>query len=447
MLENNTEYLVNVKERGKPSRQVGALKFFIYSFIGLFLYFVPVEINGKSMILLTHAIDWVEVAFKPFVPYYALIMVFMGGLAPVISGKWKESKFDFTFTLAKVLGCIIAVMAVFNIGPEFLMAPDMIPFLWDLIVVPILLMIPVTIISLVLLLNYGILEFLSVFFQPIMKLIWKTPGSSALDAMVSFTGGYAAAVIVTNDLYKRGIYTLKEAIIIATGFSTVSITFLVVIADTLDLMKYWNVFFFSCFVITFLVSAITARIYPISKKPNTYYDKPSDEKNDMSGNIFVRAINAGIDAARNSKSLISNLLDGYKGDMFKISAAVTASILSIGLTGLIIAKYTPVFDIIAYVFYPFTYLLQLPEPMIAAKAVSIEIAEMFLPTLLVVDMPIITKFVVAVTSTTAILFFSASIPALLSTDIPIKMRDIIIIWIERTILSLIFAAAIAHIVF
>ncbi|KRF60623.1 histidine transporter [Bacillus sp. Soil768D1] len=419
----------------------------MYSFIGLFLYFVPVEINGKSVILLTHAIDWVEVTFKPFVPYYALIMVFMGGLTPVISGKWKESKFDFTFTLAKLLGCIIAVMAVFNIGPEFLMAPDMIPFLWDLIVVPILLMIPVTIISLVLLLNYGILEFLSVFFQPIMKLIWKTPGASALDAMVSFTGGYAAAVIVTNDLYKRGIYTLKEAIIIATGFSTVSITFLVVIADTLDIMKYWNVFFFSCFVITFLVSAITVRIYPISKKPNTYYDKPSDEKIDMSGNIFVRAINAGIDAARDSKSLISNLLDGYKGDMFKISAAVTASILSIGLIGLIIAKYTLVFDIIAYVFYPFTYLLQLPEPMIAAKAVSIEIAEMFLPTLLVVDMPIITKFVVAVTSTTAILFFSASIPALLSTDIPIKMRDIIIIWIERTILSLIFAAAIAHIVF
>ncbi|WP_427110221.1 YjiH family protein [Lysinibacillus xylanilyticus] len=447
MIDNNAKYLGNVKGRAKSSRQVGALKFFLYSFIGLFLYFIPVEINGESAILLKHAIDWIGETFKLFIPYYALIMVLIGGIVPVISGKWKESKFDFTFTVAKLLGCIIAVMAVFNIGPEFLMAPDMIPFLWDLIVVPILLMIPVTIISLVLLLNYGILEFLSIFFQPIMKLIWKTPGASALDAMVSFTGGYAAAVIVTNDLYKRGIYSLKEAIIIATGFSTVSITFLVVIADTLDLMKYWNIYFFSCFIITFLVSAITARIYPISKKPNTYYDKPAEEKTDMSGNIFVRATNAGINAARDSKSLFSNLIDGYKGDMLKLSAAVTASILSIGLIGLIIAKYTPVFDIISYIFYPFTFLLQIPEPMIAAKAVSIEIVEMFLPTLLVVDMPIITKFVVAVTSTTAILFFSASIPALLSTDIPIKIRDIVIIWIQRTVLSLIFSAAIAHIVF
>lgn len=431
----------------KFNRLVGALKFFIYSFIGLFLYFVPVEINGESAILISHAINWIEVTFKQFIPYYALIMVFVGGISPVISGKWKESKFDFTFTAVKLLGCIIAVMAVFKIGPEFLMAPNMIPFLWNLIVVPILLMIPVTIISLVLLLNYGILEFLSIFLQPIMKLIWKTPGASALDAMVSFTGGYAVAVIVTNDLYKKGVYSVKEATIIATGFSTVSITFLLVIGETLDLMQYWTIFFISCFVITFLVTAITARIYPISKKTNTYYDKPIEEEIDMSGNIFVRAVNAGIDTARDSKPLISNLLDGYKGDFVKLSAAVTASILSVGLVGLIIANYTPVFDVIAYIFFPVTYLLQVPEPMIAAKAVSMEIAEMFLPSLLVVDMPIITKFVVAVTSVTAILFFSASIPALLSTDIPVKMRDILIIWVERTILSLIFATTIAYIVF
>lgn len=79
--------------------------------------------------------------------------------------------------------------------------------------------------------------------------------------------------------------------------------------------------------------------------------------------------------------------------------------LSIGLIGLIITNlnYIPVFDIIDYVFYPFSYLLQIPEPMVVGKAVSIEIAEMFLPALLVVEMPITTKFLVAVTSTTVIL--------------------------------------------
>lgn len=58
-----------------------------------------------------------------------------------------------------------------------------------------------------------------------------------------------------------------------------------------------------------------------------------------------------------------------------------------------------------------------------------------------------TKFTIAVTSVSAILFFSASIPSLLSTDIPVKMKDVILIWIERTILSIIFAGAIAHLLF
>lgn len=60
--------------------------------------------------------------------------------------------------------------------------------------------------------------------------------------------------------------------------------------------------------------------------------------------------------------------------MFKISAAVPAYALY-WVIGLIIANYKPVFDIIANVFYSFSYLLQIPEPMVVAKAVSIELAE------------------------------------------------------------------------
>ena len=58
-----------------------------------------------------------------------------------------------------------------------------------------------------------------------------------------------------------------------------------------------------------------------------------------------------------------------------------------------------------------------------------------------------TKFTVAVTSVSAILFFSASIPALLSTDIKISMKNIFLVWIERTILSLILAAGFAYLIF
>ena len=126
-----------------------------------------------------------------------------------------------------------------------------------------------------------------------------------------------------------------------------------------------------------------------------------------------------------------------------MSTAVMSSILSVGLIGISIATFTPIFDYLAYIFYPFVKLLQIPDAMLASKAAATGLAEMFLPALLVVESPLITKFVIAVTSVSTVLFFSASIPCLLSTDINISVKDIVIIWFERTLLSIIFSVPVA----
>lgn len=82
--------------------------------------------------------------------------------------------------------------------------------------------------------------------------------------------------------------------------------------------------------------------------------------------------------------------------------------------------------------------------MLMAKASSISIAEMFLPALLVTDADMTMRFAVGVISVSEILFLSASIPCILSTQIPIKFKDILIIWFIRVVLSLIIVTPIAH---
>lgn len=54
-----------------------------------------------------------------------------------------------------------------------------------------------------------------------------------------------------------------------------------------------------------------------------------------------------------------------------------------------------------------------------------------------------TRYVVAVTCISEIIFFSAVVPCIMSTSIPIKMRDLIIIWVERVILSILLAGVVA----
>ena len=429
------------------SRNMAIAKFIIFSCLGIFLFFVSININGVNVIPIQHIINFINAKLGAFLPYYTLVMVSYGGIMPIIKKSYKKSKFDLFFTIAKAFGIVIAVMAIFNIGPSALMQSDMIPFLFNKLVMPIAVMIPVVGVAYVLLLKFGLVEFIGEFMQPVMRKLFKTPGESAVDALVSYTGGYALAVLLTNDFYKKGVYTRRESIIISTGFSTVSTSFLLIIANTLDLMDHWNLYFFSCLVATAVATAVCARIYPICKEPADYYDKPAEVKATKEGNLFARAFESGVDTAQHTESLATHLKKYYVGDAMKMASAVTASILTIGLIGLIIANFTPVFTWIGYIFYPFTKLLCIPEPMLAAKAAAIEIAEMFLPTLLVTSAPIITKFTIAVTSVSAVLFFSASIPSLLSTDIPIKMRTILLIWVERTIISLIVAAGIAHLFF
>jgi nucleoside recognition membrane protein YjiH len=218
---------------------------------------------------------------------------------------------------------------------------------------------------------------------------------------------------------------------------------MIIVAKTLGLMDMWNFYFWSTLVITFLVTAITVRIYPLATKEDTniFGEEIVEEKS--SGGLISNALNDGLQAASTSEPLGKNIGVNFV-DGFKMAMGILPSILSVGLFGLILAKYTPVFDILGYMFYPFTALLQIPEPMLIAKASSLEVAEMFLPALLVKEAALLGRYVIGVVSVSAVLFFSASIPCIMSTEIPLSIKDIIIVWIERTIFSLILAAAVGH---
>lgn len=273
--------------------------------------------------------------------------------------------------------------------------------------------------------------------------LWKTPGRSAIDAVASFVGSYSLALLITNRVYKEGKYTTKEAAIIATGFSTVSATFMIIIAKTLDIMHLWNVYFWTTLVVTFIVTAITVRIPPLSRKPDTYVTEEGFPEPVYKEKMLERAWEDALEVSKSAPGIMKNIAVNLK-DGFIMTMGILPSIMSVGLIGIVLAKFTPIFDWISYIFYPFTWVLQLPEAGLAAKAASVGIAEMFLPSLLVVSAPLVTKFVIAVVSVSSILFFSASIPCILSTDIPLKVSELIILYVQRTILTLLIITPIAY---
>jgi nucleoside recognition membrane protein YjiH len=442
----NTPEVKAGKQPELPLSNLSMMKFFLFSAIGIFMFFVPIAVGGKSSIPLDHLVTWVNTTFSAAVPYYAFIVILLGAIYPFYRKTWDKNSTTMIFSFLKVIGVIVALMMLTDVGPAWLFEPGMGPFLYEKLVIPVGVLVPIGSVFLALLVGYGLLEFFGVLLQPIMRPVWKTPGRAAIDAVASFVGSYSIGLLITNRVFKEGKYTIKEATIIATGFSTVSATFMIVVAKTLGLMEVWNTYFWTTLFVTFIVTAITVRLRPLRTMSDEYYEGKGVPEEPVTENRLETAWREAMIAANKAPSLGKNILDNLRDGMI-MTMGILPSILSVGLLGLILAEFTPVFDLIGYIFYPFTLILQIPEPMLAAKASAIEIAEMFLPAMLVTEAPMVTKFVIGVVSVSAIVFFSALIPSIMSTEIPISLRKLVVIWIQRTILTLIIVAPIAHILF
>jgi len=432
---------------GKNTRKLRSMfKMILFSLIGIFMFFIPITVAEKSSIPLDHLVSMVRNLLGEGVSYYALLIIFLGSIFPFISKTWNKDQVSIVFSIFKVIGLIVTFLIMFNMGPAWLMAPGMGPFLFEKLVIPVSLLVPLGAIFLALLVGYGLLEFIGVLMQPIMRPIWKTPGRSAIDAVASFVGSYSIGLLITNRVFREGKYTIKEAAIIATGFSTVSATFMIVVAKTLGLMNMWNTYFWTTFLVTFLVTAITVRIWPLKMMSNQYVNGAGRPEIIVTKNRLKHAWLSALQAADQTPSLLQNVATNLK-DGLMMTMGILPSIMSIGLLGLILAEYTPVFDWIAYLFYPITFLLQIPDPMLAAKATSLGIVEMFLPALLVTNAALMTKFIIGVVSISSIIFFSALIPCILSTDIPLSIKQLISIWLIRSVLTLVIVTPIAHLLF
>ncbi|OUO91615.1 histidine transporter [Cloacibacillus sp. An23] len=421
-----------------------ALKFVAFSIFGIFMFFYPLEIGGKSTIPVDHIISFITSNLAEPAKFYILLVMYIGAALPFIRKTWEKDAVTIFFSIAKICGAVIGTILVFNLNPpEWLSRPDFGPFLYKSLATPVGLVIPIGSAFLAFLANFGLMEFTGVLMTPVMRPVFKTPGRSAIDAVASFVGSYSIALIITNGVYRQGKYSAKEAAIIATGFSTVSATFLLIVAKTLNIMDHWGLYFWVSLVVTFAVTAITARLWPLSSIPDTYFTGEKTPEPEYHGNMLSRAWQAGIETASKtgplSKLIWENLYAGLN-----MAFSVIPSIMSIGLLGLVLAEYTPLFDWFGYVFYPFFKIFGIEQAALAGKAAALSLPEMFLPAVLVAkEGTMLVKFVIAVVSISEILFFSASIPCLMGTDIPLTLKDIVVIWFERVVFSIVVTIPIA----
>ncbi|MFS0612344.1 YjiH family protein [Lederbergia ruris] len=355
------------------------------------------------------------------------------------------------WVVARILAFIFAVMVYFKIGPEAVWSKstganllyNLLPVLFGVFLFAGLL--------LPLLLNFGLLELFGALMTKVMRPIFKLPGRSSIDALASWLGDGTIGVLLTSRQYEEGHYTKREAAIIGTTFSVVSITFSIVVLKQVGLMNYFAPYYFAITLSGVVAAIILPRIWPLSKKENTYANgKEQDDTSELIPDGYSR-LGYGLEQAqiqaKKSSSVKGFLSDGCK-NIIDMWLGVTPVVMALGTLALIIAEYTPIFQWLGLPFIPILQVLGIPEAQAASQTFVVGFADMFLPTILADGIESdMTRFVIAGVSVTQLIYMSEVGGLLIGSKIPVNMKDLIVLFLLRTIITLPIIAGIAHIIF
>ncbi|SDJ31592.1 YjiH family protein [Salimicrobium halophilum] len=438
------------------------LRFIIPSLIGILLFMIPIP-SGESMtILVAIFAGWLESALKD---YLSLIMTFIitltavltlwvkaGGRNVVKSSPFFTSLLDVTpfWTIVRVLGMIFALMVYFQVGPEAIISDVTGGLLLDSLLHVLFTVFLFAGLFLPLLLNYGLLELFGILLTKIMRPLFTLPGRSSIDSLASWLGDGTIGVLLTSKQYEEGYYTKREAAVIGTTFSVVSITFTIVVIEELGLGSMF-VPLYGTIVLTGVITAlIMPRIPPLSKKPDTFVTEEPRVRGDQTPkehNAFTYGYQQAVKQGSQSPGLAGFFKNGAQ-NILDMWMGVAPIVMALGTIALVLAEFTPLFTWLGVPFIPILELLQIPSAQAASETILIGFADMFLPAIIGASIESeMTRFVIAALSVTQLIYMSEVGGLLLGSKVPVGMKDLFIIFLERTIISLPIIAFIAHLLF
>ena len=436
------------------------LRFLIPSLIGAFLFITPINSNGNLTIPVAVAANALLDVISPFVLTISWLLICLSAILTLIhkavgiSLLKKNPKLDSLFSVSglwlivRMIGFVFANMIYFDLGPEFIIGDatgglvinDLIPILICVFLLAGIL--------LALLLNYGLLDFFGALLIRVMRPVFNLPGRSALDCVASWLGDGSIGVLLTSRQYEEGFYSKREATVIATTFSAVSITFSLVVISQVGLEHMFLPFYLVVTAAGIVAAIILPKLPPLSRVPDSYYtDVPHREDIPDGMTPFQYGLKLALEKAERSPGLKEFFKEGME-NVCEMWFGTLPVILAMGTIALVIAEYTPVFQYLGLPFIPLYNLLQIPEAALASQTVVVGFADMFLPSVIASSIQSeMTRFVVAATSVTQLIYMSEIGSIIMGSKIPVSLPNLFIIFLERTIVTLPVIALFAHLIF
>ena len=429
---------------------------------------IPVKFDGEWTIIVKIFADFIAKTIGDYLPALCTIIITISFVMSVLASfnvKFiKENKLlDQTFSVTpvwlvlRILGFIVVWMVVLkdklNLGPFFdmIVADESATFILNDLLTSLVIIFVIASMLLPLLLDFGLLEFIGAIFTKIMRPVFLIPGRAAVDCITSWIGDGTLGVMLTANQYESGYYSAKEAAIISTNFSAVSITFSLIVLSQVDMVDYFGVYYLLVCLVGIVCAIIVPRIPPLSLKKDDYVVDSNHDNKDIAEN-YNSSVQYGLDLAikrAESHKGIGEFLKNGIENAFGMWFSVMPIVMIIGTASLVLANNTQVFEILGKPFLPLLNFLKVPESLEASKTMIVGFSDMFTPSIIAAStiQSQMTKFIVATISVTQLIYLSEVGGLILASSIPVNLFELFVIFIERTIISLLIVAPIAHLLF
>ena len=444
------------------------LNFLIPSIIGIIIFMIPVKYDGNWTIIVKIFADFIAKILGDYLPALCTIIITISFVMSVLASfnvKFiKENKLlNQTFSVTpvwlvlRILGFVVVWMVVLkdklNLGPFFdmIVADESATFILNDLLTSLVIIFVIASMLLPLLLDFGLLEFIGAIFTKIMRPVFLIPGRAAVDCITSWIGDGTLGVMLTANQYESGYYSAKEAAIISTNFSAVSITFSLIVLSQVDMVDYFGVYYLLVCLVGIVCAIIVPRIPPLSLKKDDYVVDSNHDNKDIAEN-YSSSVQYGLDLAikrAESHKGIGEFLKNGIENAFGMWFSVMPIVMIIGTASLVLANNTQVFEILGKPFLPLLNFLKVPESLAASKTMIVGFSDMFTPSIIAAStiQSQMTKFIVATISVTQLIYLSEVGGLILASSIPVNLFELFVIFIERTIISLLIVAPIAHLLF
>jgi len=467
--------IMNQPGESKLSKR-GLVKFILFSVLGMFLFLAPIpDGSGAFNIPLGFGIDWlrgvlgtvslttygsdVNFALHHLLALIAITLSFLGTLVTYIfkpkfivnNDKLREIfRSTPVYFISKAVGFVVVWMLFLGWGPNFIInahtGDEMMGLAASLMVVFIFLVPAIPILT-----KFGLMEFFGVLIRKAVRFLFRLPGRASIDLMASWFGSSAASVIITRDQHEKGFYTGREAAVIATNFSFVSLPFTLVVAEAIGLRDRFWLFYLVVCIVCIILAMIMPRIWPLRKLNDDYLPdvgKQIQEEVPANMGIFRWALRSATKSA--DGTTVRQVARSGAYSYLNIFMDLIPIILAWGTVALIIFEFTPVFNWISWPMGQLLALLQVPEAMAYAPATLVGFFDMFIPALLLGGAdgaPELTRFILGTLSIVQVIYLAETGVLILKSKMPLNIGKLFAIFMIRTLIALPIIVALAWLLF